>query len=257
VDDLMNDDASTIAIITMLQKSGLTASKIVESNQDKRADIWASDETDDYVIEVKNKAPFQATTTAQMEKGKVLTTIETQSYEYRNGIDAVLSDAAKQLESTIQIHSGFQLTWINPMGADTEMLNRQILFTWYGVEWLGWKENDSGENVICLYFTDSSSFKNKNVVGLVMEDDDATLAIYLNEFCPDLHLFRITSFYKRFERYFDPVEQVATGQVIAYTGSLPRSNQQAVLAELRKSDERSYYRTPLDRHTISARHHTS
>ena len=51
------------------------------SNQDRREDIWASDETDDYVIEVKDKVPFKATTTAQIEKGKILTTIEAESYE--------------------------------------------------------------------------------------------------------------------------------------------------------------------------------
>jgi hypothetical protein len=249
----MNDDDSTKAIISFLQSSGLRASKISESHQDRRADIWASDETDDYIIEVKDKAPFRATTTAQFQKGEILTTIDTVSYGYRNGIDAVLSDAAKQLARTIRVHPGIQLIWINLKGADIEMLRSQILFTWYGVEWLGWKENESGENATCLYFNYASSIKNKNVVGIVMEDDDATLAIHLNEFCPDLLRFRTTSFYDRFERQLDPVEQVATGRVIAYTGSLPRSNPNAILEELGKDHHRSYYRTPLSRHTISSR----
>ena len=253
----MNDDDSTMAIITLLRSSGLCASKISESNQDKRADIWASDETDYYVIEVKDKAPFKPTTTAQIEKGKILTTIETESYQYRNRIDAVLFDAAKQLARTVQVHPGFQLIWINLMGADTVILSRQILFTWYGVEWLGWKENESGENATCLYFTNASSYKNKNVVGIVMEDDDATLAILLNEFCPDLPQFRRTMFYDRFERQLDPMEQVATGKVIAYTGSLSRLNPKAILDELGKDHKRSYFRTPLGRHTISSRYHTS
>ena len=148
----MTGDDSSMAIIAMLQSSGLRASKIAESIHDKRADIWASDETDDYVIEVKDKAPFKPTTTAKIEKGKILTSIETESYEYRNGIDAVLSDAAKQLATTVEVHPGFQLIWINLGGADTEMLRSQILFTWYGVEWLGWKENESGENVTCLFY---------------------------------------------------------------------------------------------------------
>lgn len=251
---MMTDDDSTMAIIAMLQSNGFHASKIPESNE-KRADIWASDETDNYVLEVKDKAPFKPTTTAQIEKGKFLTSLETESYEYRNGIDAVLSDAAKQLVRTVEVHPGFQLIWINLVGADTEMLRSQILFTWYGVEWLGWKENESGENVTYLYFTHASSYKNQNVVGLVMEDDDATPAILLNEFCTDLSRFRCTSFYNRFDRHLDPFEQIRTGEVIAYTGSLPRSNQQAVLADLGKSHRRSYYRAQLGRHTISSRYH--
>ena len=218
----------------------------------KGADIWASDETDDYVIEVKDKSPFKPIATAQIEKGKILTSIETESYEYRNGIDGVLSDAAKQLARTVEVHPGFQLIWINLVCADTEMLRSQICFTWYGVEWLGWKENESGENVTCLYFTHASSFKNNNVVALVMEDENATLAIHLNEFCPDLLRFRCTLFYDRFDRQLDPAEQVATGQAIAYTGSITRSNPQAVLEELGKAHQRSYYRSPLGRYTISS-----
>ncbi len=179
-------DASVELIVKYLNDSGYTANHIPESPNKKRADIFATHDQFGFLIEVKDKASFKPKLEREIQRGNVVAVMESEDYAYRNGIDSIITTAARQLRSTISDYKEFQLLWINPECVDMEVLWYQIMFTWYGIEWIGSPDNENGQNDICFYFTYSSSFKNQNVVAIIMPNDDSEPVIYLNKFCPEL-----------------------------------------------------------------------
>ena len=175
----MNDANDVSLVRAVLEAAGVRAER-VPTAQAKRCDLWAEDDAEHYLIEVKGFHDNPAIHKALRETG------ESQSQrrlDYLGTVAGDVSDALTQLRETAQGHA--ESLWLVALLARTaygpDVTVKQILGTLYGTRQVMDMDSPTASAVSCLYFSHSAFFRHPDLDGAMVIGPKGSM-LCLNDF---------------------------------------------------------------------------
>lgn len=246
-------DAAEEFATKVLTAFGCHVESIRESD-DKRADLLATDDTANYLVEVKHKLddPKLFKDHAQeMARGEVVS--RAAATTHNNRISGVFRHARDQLDRTPGPLNAFRIIWFHADGIDHDLRWKQAFATFYGRVHL-WAKILPGNDVIdCFYFDYSAAWSMPSVVAMILTNDSG-VQLCLNEFSDQADQFRDTRIYRRFAQdksVVDPHELATKGDILACRTNVPRKNDDDVLDALREQTGVLYTVIRFSQHSAS------
>lgn len=200
----------------------------------QRADLEVRDGIDQYIVEVKEKLD----TGSQLE---FLANSDPQSdwpivrepHSSSNRIDGVLKSARKQLIATPAEDNALKLIFLCFSGPNAEMFVSRALYTFYGVQYVA-PVTAGAPSRSCIYFHNSFAFSSPQVDGmLLVENHD--LQLCLNEYSVNYQSIRRSRLVEKMgAAVYEPAKFCDDDSKIVLRSSVPRSDEQVVLAELER-----------------------
>lgn len=248
----MNNQSEQLAI-QFLKEVGISVTKIPEEDE-KRADLRASDGQCEYLVEVKEKLDTGSQLNIEREEtehGSVV--IAREPLKSYSRLASIFKDGSRQLQATPKQNESFSVLWLHVQGMNADMLARRALYTFYGVANLSALRPDEG-TVNCAYFDYSTASQMPNVDGLVIMEE-MSLQICLNEFSPRYEAFKLSKLVTAFESasaVYDPSIFDGSDGRIALRSKVPRKDEAVVLEAVFQQTGIRYIRVNLNRHTFGA-----
>lgn len=216
----------------ILTAIGCNVEDIPESDG-RRADLRASDGSATYFVEVKQKIDdieMLHADAQRMTNGEIISHSEPLSHN--NRIAAILKDARDQLCQTPKANNDFSLIWFAADGIDRDVYWKRAFATFYGFVQLLALKPPANKIVNCFYFDYSASWSMPTIDAMVLVDSD-NLQLCLNEFSPNLDLFRQSRLCAQLsDAVVDPLKLLANNSIIALHSNVSRKTEDQVLEEL-------------------------
>jgi hypothetical protein len=232
------------------------AVEYVPEGSERRADLFVKDEVSSYVIEVKQRLDDPAMLTKhseRLDRGEIVT--RAAPCAYSNRTSAILTQAAKQLDSTPTPTGTFRLIWLQLDGLDHDLRWKQAFATFYGSVYLFPKKNRQSNTPQCFYFDYSAAFSMPNVDGLVLSDVEG-IHLCVNEFSRTVEEFTESRLFHGFAQsnaLTDPRKMKMRTDVVVLRSDVSRKDDRQILDALMVQTGIEYDVIRFSQHSASAR----
>lgn len=213
-----------------LEAAGFQAIYIDESDEE-RADLLVSDDTAQYVLEVKGKeVPDEFRTMVAESDEKGIASIS-RRISYKNRLDGIIRKAHSQLVTTPYPTSTFRVLWISCLLGDADFIHEQFEFTLFGKEELVVLPKDfqgTPSVLTCFYYNNSSFYRYKGLDAVILSGPKGG-HLCINEFSNRSSSFRLSKMYGYFPEtaIIDPWRLEQAGKALAIRTTIDRSDSQA------------------------------
>jgi len=211
------------------------AERILESPQEKRADIRAKKGADLYVIEEKSRLDHPDLI-SKVAKTPMLQVVEYQKELSRsNRLSGIIYDAVKQLEATPKEGEEFHCMWFRAAESLIPDATQFMKATLYGIKYL--LVNDPKKGLLskpCYYF-DFSEFFKYPILDAVILDENNNMQLCANSFSARAKQFSHSELYRFFAGHkavIDPIELEKSGQIYVADTIASRKEQQKIIEYL-------------------------
>ncbi len=191
----------------------------IDRSSDKTPDFIVNDETETYVLELKQKqsTPREGEKFRKFERHGRDIYVTRDSTGRRNRLAAIVEKAVSQL-STVELPcEPLKLVWFLGEGPDAALHEEQLVATLYGIKDVIWRPDDESEVVAakCLYADYSAFDKYKAQLDGVIASNSKSALFYLNNRSARYDRLRSGRLARTFgSSVFDPIEQEAAQQVL-------------------------------------------
>ncbi len=210
---------------------GFHVDRIVEVQDDKRADYRIADSNDSYVVEVKVKSDAESILEEydhKLDDGDVF--FRSESTAYNTSVSNVLDKAASQLSATAESENEFRIVWLELAGLDRKLQFQQTIATIYGaVQLLPIEPNPVAKD--CYYFKHNVVHRRPEIDAFILSNG-ASVLLATNPFSPRSSALASTKLYSVFaqqEALVDPVALEHADKIYVADCEIPRRDTQAVL----------------------------
>jgi hypothetical protein len=226
---------------TCLEESGYNVDLIAEEQDDKRADLLASCETDSLIVEVKCKYD-------DLELSNQLTNAEYREIlpyhaEIRrnNSLSSCIEEAARQIEaSKILSTNAFGVLWFHPdpkLGLSDS--DQRMRMTLYGGQYAFVDDPNGSQLTMPCYYTTYSDFYRCTSIDAVALHVEEGVQLLPNPFSDRIDYFKKTRIYKDFSNHssiWTPELLVTEGDALCLHGEIDLKDIEAVRAALEKQN---------------------
>ena len=203
----------------------------------KTPDLLVSDETDSYLVEVKDKFPDPDVEERRLNAlNQSGTWDEDEPLGFRNTISSVVADGCEQLAAFDGGHRSFRLLWLHARSRHPDAQLEQFVATLYGAVDL----IDTGEIQgsvparPCYYFDFAGFFRHRDVLDGAFVSTDERGLLCLNPLSLRCESFRASRLFKSFPATCDPVEEETSGQAYIADCDISRREVASVLVFVRQ-----------------------
>jgi hypothetical protein len=220
--------------MSYLEQLGYKVIEIPEG-EGRSADLWASTESDQLIIEVKSRVDDEEVASILRDFPSGKSHVEIGSIARAKAIGRLVEDAVEQLRNSSKTYSGFWIIWLrsSPLLGVThspEQLEAALL----GIRWSCVHKKDDFWFAPC-YFADRTDFhKFPCIAGAVIDYGDRG-KLLLNPYSPKLDEFRKTKLFKTFlsgDAVFDARDIDDPRQALVLLIDFDRSDEAQVLKVL-------------------------
>ena len=222
-------DAGKKNVLNFLERHGFSVQEICEVPGERRADLRATHNAEEYLVEVKSRiadevyfSELYATGTAERKKFLGRT----------NAVSAQVRDGAEQLVTTPSTPEAFRLLALIAFGDDPETQASQFQATLYGtVDVLTPGEAGSAVATPCFFFSFSEFFRLRHIdAAMIMIPGASRLCLNSFGYClPEMRESSLTKLYAENDGLIDPSSLEAKGEAFLADCNLDRRDEAALL----------------------------
>lgn len=226
---------------TCLEESGYNVRLIAEEQDDNRADLLASCETDSLIVEVKCKYD-DLELTNQLSKAEYREILPYHAKIHRNNsLSSLIEEASRQIEaSKILSENAFGVLWFHPdpkLGFSDS--DQQMRMTLYGGQYAFVDDPNGAQWTLPCYYTTYSDFFRYTSINAVALHVEEGVQLLPNPFSDRIDDFKVSRIYEDFSHHYSiwTPELVATeGGALCLNGEIDLKDIEAVRAALEKQN---------------------
>ena len=214
----------------------LSVEKIPECNS-KTPDFYAFNETEKYLVEVKEKGNNPEVNAGREESFSNGQLYEiAQSIQPKTVLENIVRAGKRQISNFVEDQNTFRIVWIHCVGIAYQATKDQIISGLYGSETLVDWGIDGGFAGECYYFNDSQFFKYRNDIdAVVVSCRNSEAQICVNNHSPRYIEFKSSSLVETFNGgAIDPLQKEEKGLAFVVDAPIDRKNKDAVLDYLKE-----------------------
>lgn len=237
----MKRDPYKFQVKSCLEESGYTVHLIEEDQNDNRADLLASCETDSLIVEVKCKYDDDELF-KQLRAAKARETVPYHAeIRRKNSLSSLIEEASRQIEaSKILSKDAFGVLWFHP---DPKLgfsdADQQIRMTLYGGQYAFVDAPDGSQLTMPCYYTTYSDFYRYASINAVVLHVEEGVQILPNTFSDRINDFKKSRLYEDFSHHssvWTPELLKAEGRALCLHGAIDLKDLDAVRAALEKQN---------------------
>jgi hypothetical protein len=237
----MNRDPYKLRARACLEEAGYAVQLIDEVQDEKRADLFATCETDSLIIEVKCKYDDEELY-EQLRETEPRKIIPYHAHIQRNNsLASLIEEASRQIEGCRHLSdTAFGVLWFHPdpkLGFSDS--DQQVQMNLYGGRYAFVDAPDgSGWTMPCYYTTYADFYRYRSIAAVVLHSKEG-VQLLPNPFSTRADDFRGTTLYDDFRRHsavWAPELLAAEGVALCLTGSVNLKDLRAVVVALEKQN---------------------
>ncbi len=237
----MNRDVYKLRTKACLEESGYTAQLIDEDQNEKRADLFATCDTDSLIVEVKCKYDDDDLykQLCKAEPRKIIPYHA--SIQRNNSLASIIKEASRQIEASRYLSAdAFGVLWFHP---DPKLgfsdADHQIRMNLYGGRYAFVDTPNGSKLCMACYYTTYSDFYRYTSIEAVALHSEQGVQLLPNTFSTRAHNFRRTRLYEDFRRHsavWAPELLAAEGEALYVKGSVDFKDFEAVQVALEQQN---------------------
>lgn len=224
-----------------LEQSGYSVRLIGEEQDDKRADLLASCETDSLIVEVKCKYDDRLLSQQLSKTGyREILPYHTE-VNRSNSLSSLIEEASRQIEATKFLSkNAFGILWFHPdpkLGLSDS--NQKIRMTLYGGRYAFVDAPDGTQWTMPCYYTTHSDFYRYTSIHAVALHVEEGVQLLPNPFSDRINDFKVSRIYRDFSHHssvWTPESLVAEGEALCLHGGTDLKDIGAIRAALEKQN---------------------
>jgi len=237
----MKRDSYKFQAKSCLEESGYTVHLIEEDQNDKRADLLASCETDSLIVEVKSKYDDDELF-KQLHAAKAREMVPyLAEIQRNNSLSSLIEEASRQIEtSKFLSESAFGVLWFHPdpkLGLSDS--DEQIRMTLYGGQYAFVDAPDGTQWSMPCYYTTYSDFYRYTSINAVVLHVEEGFQILPNTFSDRINDFKESRLYEDFSYHssiWTPELLAAEGSALCLHGAIDFKDLETVRIALEKQN---------------------